>query len=642
MREFVHTSRAGRTVFGAGTLKRLPEEVRALGCSRALVLSTPGRSALAAQIHHALGQLAAGHFDGAAMHTPVDVTNRALDVVRDLEADCLISVGGGSSTGLAKALAARTGLPQIAIPTTYAGSEATPVLGETADGVKTTRSAPEIQPNTVLYDVELTLSLPVATSVTSGINALAHAVEALYSTGADPLTDALAVEAISLLGRSLPAIADDPSGPEARADALRGAWLAGVCLSSVPMGLHHKLCHTLGGSFGLPHAETHTVVLPHAMAYNAPAAAEPMGRIAHALNVPDAPTGVYDLICALGGPFSLRSIGMREQDLDRAAELATAAPYPNPREITTPGIRALLSNAQNGLRPTPSDPLPNQLRTLLDQVLASFDKTPDPRVRLLLSDLVGRLHGFVADNALGEDEWRYAIDFLTRAGHITTATRQEFVLLSDTLGVSSAVDLVTNSKAATATPSAVLGPFYVEGPPDLGNGADIAQGLPGEPLYVSVRITDLNDEPLSGAVADVWQSNADGFYDVQLPDLDGPVLRARFRADADGWIRFWSILPSPYPIPDDGPVGAMLTAVGRHPFRAPHLHFMLSAPGKRRLVTQLFVSGGAYIDGDTVFGVKAALIVDFPQHSGPTPDGRPLEGRPWHRLDYTFRLPPEN
>ena len=643
MREFVHTGRAGRTVFGAGTLKRLPEEVRALGCSRALVLSTPGRSALAARAREVLGGLAAGHFDGAAMHTPVEVTERALEVVRGSAADCLVSVGGGSSTGLAKALAARTGLPQIAIPTTYAGSEATPVLGETAGGVKTTRSASAIQPNTVLYDVELTLSLPVATSVTSGINALAHAVEALYSTGAEPLTDALAVEAIALLGRALPAVAIDPGDLDARADALRGAWLAGVCLSSVPMGLHHKLCHALGGSFGLPHAETHTVVLPHAMAYNASAAVEPMRRIARALNVADAPSGVYDLVAALGGPLSLSGLGMREQDLDRATELATAAPYPNPREITAPAIRTLLSNALNGARPEPLDALPGQLSTLLAQVVASFDKTPDARVRQLLTDLVRRLHGFVADNALGEDEWRYAIDFLTRAGHITSATRQEFVLLSDTLGVSSAVDLVTNSKAADATPSAVLGPFYVEGAPDLDNGTDIAQGLPGEPLYVSVRITDVDGEPLAGAVADVWQSNADGFYDVQLPDLDGPVLRARFRSDRDGWVRFWSILPSPYPIPDDGPVGSMLTAVGRHPFRAPHLHFMLSAPGTRRLVTQLFVSGGAYIDGDTVFGVKDALVVDFPEQSAstPTPDGRVPDGS-WRRLDYTFRLAPES
>jgi alcohol dehydrogenase class IV/protocatechuate 3,4-dioxygenase beta subunit len=637
MREFIHTGRAGRTVFGAGTVRRVPDEVRLLGGERALVLSTPGRAGLAVRVRAQLGPLAAGHFDGAAMHTPVEVTQRALDALNEVGADCLVSVGGGSATGLSKALAARTGLPQLAIPTTYAGSEVTPVLGETADGVKTTRSEPGIQPQTVLYDVDLTLSLPVAISVSSGINALAHAVEALYSAGAEPVTDALAVEAIGLLGRALPGIVRDPADREARAEALRGAWLAGLCLASVPMGLHHKLCHTLGGSFGLPHAETHTIVLPHAMAYNAPAAPEAMRRIARALDTPDAPTGVYDLIVRLGGALSLAKLGLREEDLDRAAERATAKPYPNPRDLTTQGIRALLGNAFAGTRPDAADPLPAQLRTLLDEVIASFDHTPDVRVRRLATDLVRRLHGFVADNALTEDEWRYAVDFLTRAGHITTATRQEFVLLSDTLGVSSAVDLVTNSKTANATPSAVLGPFYVDGPPEREAGADIADALPGVPLYVDVRITGPDDKPLAGAIADVWQSNADGFYDVQLPDLDGPVLRARLRADADGRVVFWTILPSPYPIPDDGPVGAMLTAVGRHPFRAPHLHFMLASPGMRRLVTQLFVAGGAYIGGDTVFGVKEALVVDFPEHSGPTPDGRDIAG-PWRRLDYTFRL----
>lgn len=637
MEEFVHTSRSARTVFGTGTLDRLSEEVRRLGCSHALLVTTPGRAGAAEQARGILGPLLTGHFDGAVMHTPVEVTEQALAVLHEAGTDCLIALGGGSATGLAKALAARTGLPQIAIPTTYAGSEATPVLGETADGVKTTRSDPALQPATILYDVELTLSLPLATSVTSGINAMAHAVEALYSPDVNPVTDALAVEAVGLLGRSLPALAADPGDRAARADALRAAWLCGICLGSVPMGLHHKLCHTLGGSFNLPHAETHTVVLPHAMAYNAPATPRAMRRIAQALDAPDAPAGVYDLVAALGGPLSLSKLGMHEQDLDRATELATATPYPNPRELTAAGIRGLLSGALDGVRPEPVDVLPTQLRTLLDEVAESFARTPDARVRTLVTDLVRRLHGFVADNDLGQDEWRYAIDFLTRAGHITTDTRQEFVLLSDTLGVSSAVDLVTNSRTRNATPSAVLGPFYVEGPPERDHGYDIAEGLPGTPLYVSVRITDPDGAALAGAVADVWQSNADGFYDVQLPDLDGPVLRARLHAGDDGRIVFWSILPSPYPIPDDGPVGAMLAATGRHPYRAPHLHFMLSAPGMRQLITQLFVAGGAYIDGDTVFGVKDALVVDYPEHTGPTPDGRVVEG-PWHRLDYTFRL----
>ncbi|MEV0600459.1 maleylacetate reductase and hydroxyquinol 1,2-dioxygenase domain-containing protein [Streptomyces sp. NPDC050315] len=639
MRAFTYSSHTARVVFGAGTLSHLPAEVARLGATRALILTTPGRTDLARRARDILGVAAAGEFTGAAMHTPVDVTEQAVAVARELAADCLVAVGGGSTTGLAKAVSVRTGLPQVVVPTTYAGSEATPVLGETENGVKTTRSAPEIRPGTVLYDVDLTLGLPVAVSVTSGINAMAHAVEALYAPETDPVTDQLALRSIELLAGALPRIAADPADREARADALEAAWLAGTCLGSVGMGLHHKLCHTLGGSFGLPHAPTHTVVLPYAMAYNAPAAPDAMRRIARALGAADAPTAVHDLIRRLGAPTSLAELGLADADLPRAVMLATATPYPNPREVTETGIAALLADALAGRRPAPADPLADSLHTLLAQVSDSFAGAPDARVRQLLTDLTRRLHGFVADNDLTDAEWRYAIDFLTRTGQQCSATRQEFILLSDTLGISSAVDLLTNSRTAESTPSAVLGPFYVEGPPPLPDGADLAEGLPGTPMYASVQITDLEGNPLAGAVADVWQANEEGYYDVQLPDVDGPQLRARFRADDEGRIRFRSILPTEYPVPDDGPVGRMLAAVGRHPYRAPHIHFMISAPGRRQLVTQLFVAGGAYIDADTVFGVKDALVIDFPEHHGPTPDGRPAD-RPWRSLEYTFRLAP--
>ncbi|MEV7889280.1 maleylacetate reductase and hydroxyquinol 1,2-dioxygenase domain-containing protein [Streptomyces sp. NPDC002817] len=643
MREFLYSSTTARIVFGEGTLDRLRQEVQHLGRARALVLATPGQADLAERARETLGPLAAGTFTGATMHTPVDVTEHARQIADDLDADCLVAVGGGSTTGLSKALAVRTGLPQIIVPTTYAGSEVTPVLGETENGVKTTRSSPEILPKTVIYDVELTLGLPVPLSVTSGINAMAHAVEALYAPQANPVTDELALRAISLLGGALPRIVADPADRDARADALQAAWLAGTCLGTVGMGLHHKLCHTLGGSFNLPHAPTHTAVLPHAMAYNAPGAVEAMRRIAGALAgpaagvLPDAPTAVYDLIARLGGPLSLRELGLAADDLPRAVELATAKPYPNPRPVTREGITALLDNAWSGDRPPPADPLAAQLHTLLGQVTASFDRSPGLRTRQLLTDLVRRLHSFAADNDLTQAEWHHAIDFLTSTGQMCSPTRQEFILLSDTLGISSAVDALTNSRTAQATASAVLGPFYVEGPPPREHGDDIADGLPGTPLYADVRVTDTEGTPLADAVVDVWQTNEDGFYDVQLPDLDGPVLRARFHTDNDGRLTFWSIVPVAYPIPDDGPVGQMLRNSGRHPYRAPHIHFMISAPGHKALITQLFVAGGDYIDGDTVFGVKDTLIADFHEHKGPTPDGRLLDG-PWQRLDYTFRL----
>ncbi|MFE7393631.1 maleylacetate reductase and hydroxyquinol 1,2-dioxygenase domain-containing protein [Streptomyces sp. NPDC057582] len=639
MRTFVYTSHPSRVVFGAGTVGRLGEEVERLGCSRVLLLAGGPLAAASARVREALDGLLAAEFDGAAMHTPVEVTEQALEVLEASTVDCIVAVGGGSTTGLSKALALRTGLPQVILPTTYAGSEVTPVLGETQDGRKVTQSSPEILPETVIYDVDFTLTLPLSMTVTSGVNALAHAVEALYSADADPVTDQQALDAISRIARALPRLAADPADLEARADLLHAAWLAGTCLANVGMGLHHKLCHTLGGSFDLPHAETHTVVLPHAMAYNAPAVPDVMRRIAEALGVPDAPSGVYDLVASLGGPTSLRDLGMPESGLARAVELATSTPYPNPRELTGEGITELLAGAWHGCRPEGPPSTEARLARLTERVVASFAQASDPRVRTLLSDLVRHLHTFVATNDVTEGEWQYAIDFLTRTGEICSPTRQEFVLLSDTLGVSSAVDLLTNSRTPTTTPSAVLGPFYVEGPPETANGGDISGGLPGVPLWVDARVTDTDGEPIKGAVVDVWQSNADGFYDVQLPELEGPVLRGRLRTDAEGRIAFWSILPSEYPIPGDGPVGQMLDAIGRHPYRAPHLHFMFDAPGHRRLITQLFVSGGAYMDSDTVFGVKDELIVDFARETGPTPDGRQADGE-WRRLEYTFRLAP--
>ncbi|MEU6375801.1 maleylacetate reductase and hydroxyquinol 1,2-dioxygenase domain-containing protein [Streptomyces sp. NPDC046909] len=643
MSSFSYTAHPARIVFGTGTLDQVSEEVERLGRRRVLVLAGPHRADVTERVEKVLGPLLVGRFDGAAMHTPVDVTERALALLHEIQADCVVAIGGGSTTGLAKALAVRTGVDQVVLPTTYAGSEVTPVLGETENGVKTTRSSPEILPETVIYDVELSRRLPVPLTVTSAVNAMAHAVEALYSPDANPVVDGMALDAIGRLARGLRRLAADPGDPDTRRDLLHGAWMAGTCLGMVGMGLHHKLCHTLGGSFDLPHSPTHTVVLPHAMAYNAAAAPEAMRRIADVLGAADAPTAVFDLIAECGGPTALRDLGLDEGDLDRAARLAVAKPYPNPAPLSGVGILDLLRHAWAGKRPTTDTAALGGLAgidRLTRQVVATFAGAEDPRLRELLSDLVRRLHGFAVDNELTQTEWATAIDFLTRTGQISTPTRQEFILLSDTLGLSSVVDVLTNSRTPDTTPSAVLGPFYVEGPPELAQGTDMAQGLSGTPLYVDVSITDTADRPLAGAVVDVWQSNDDGFYDVQLPDVDGPVLRGRFRTDADGRLRFWSILPCEYPIPDDGPVGQMLAATGRHPYRAPHVHFMISAEGHQQLITQLFVRGGRYLDSDTVFGVKDDLVVDFAPRTGPAPDGRQTEGG-WRELRYAFRIAPQ-
>lgn len=348
MHSFEHDTGTSRAVFGAGTLSRVGAELGRLGARHALVLSTPGGRGLADRVCEVLGGAAAGVFDGAAPHTPVEVTEAALARAREVAADSVVSVGGGSTTGLGKALSARTGMPHLVVPTTYAGSEVTSLLGETANGEKVTRTGPEILPAVVVYDVALTTSLPWPVTVTSAVNAMAHAVEALYAPDRTAETDALAAEGLRALAGGLRALDADPDDLDARADLLLGAWLAGRCLEAVGMGLHHKLCHTLGGTFGLPHAPTHTVVLPHAMAYNAPAAPEAMSAAAEALGVDDAPSGLQALVGELGGPVRLDALGFALADVPRAATLATARPYPNPRPVQREGIVELLTRATDG------------------------------------------------------------------------------------------------------------------------------------------------------------------------------------------------------------------------------------------------------------------------------------------------------
>ncbi len=348
---FTYTGLPARVVFGQGTLAKLPEELERLGASRALVLATPQQEAEARALADRLGPRAAGVFAGAVMHTPVEVSERALALAREIGADVTVAVGGGSTIGLGKAIALRTDLPQIAVPTTYAGSEMTPIVGETAGGEKTTQRSLAVLPEVVIYDVDLTLSLPPALSATSGMNAIAHAVEALYAPEGNPIVSLMAEEAIGALARGLPRVVAAPRDVEARSDALYGAWLCGACLGLVGMALHHKLCHVLGGSFGLPHAETHTVVLPHAAAYNARGAAEAMRRTAKALGAENAPRGLYTLAKSLGAPLALRDLGLKEEDLDRAAEIAARAPYPNPVPIERAAIRRLLADAWAGTPP---------------------------------------------------------------------------------------------------------------------------------------------------------------------------------------------------------------------------------------------------------------------------------------------------
>ncbi len=351
MKPFVYTAQPARVVFGAGSLSQLAKEIDALGARKALVLSTPEQRASAERVADLLGPRAAGVFDRAVMHVPIETAREARELARKLGADCAVAIGGGSTTGLGKAIALDSGLPILAIPTTYAGSEMTPIYGITEAGLKKTGRDLRVLPRTVIYDPELTLSLPVALSVTSGINAIAHAAEGLYSVDSNPIMDLMAEEGIRAIGRAMPAIKKEANDMEARSDALYGAWLCGIVLGHIGMALHHKLCHTLGGSFNLSHAETHTIVLPHALAYNAAAAPQAMARIARALGGASAAQAVYDLAKANGAPVALKDIGMKEADLDKACDIAMQNQYPNPRPLERVAIRQLFQDAFEGARP---------------------------------------------------------------------------------------------------------------------------------------------------------------------------------------------------------------------------------------------------------------------------------------------------
>jgi maleylacetate reductase len=340
-----------RVRFGPGRRTEVGAVVAELGVERALVIATPGHAGVADEIAGLLGPRAGARFAGARMHTPVEATEAAMAVVAGERVDGLVAVGGGSAIGLGKAIARRTGLPQVAIPTTYAGSEMTDILGETEGGAKTTRRTEAVRPEAVIYDVELTRSLPPGLSAASGLNAIAHAVEALYARDGNPVTTLLAEEGVRALAGALPAIVADPGDMAARGGAQYGAWLCGTCLGAVSMALHHKLCHVLGGSFDLPHAETHAVVLPHAVAYNAAAAPEAMARLARALGGEDAAAALYDLAGRLGAPRALRDIGMPEDGIDRAVEAALANPYWNPRPLEAGALRALVAAAWAGRPP---------------------------------------------------------------------------------------------------------------------------------------------------------------------------------------------------------------------------------------------------------------------------------------------------
>ncbi|WP_405863715.1 intradiol ring-cleavage dioxygenase [Streptomyces sp. NBC_00005] len=278
---------------------------------------------------------------------------------------------------------------------------------------------------------------------------------------------------------------------------------------------------------------------------------------------------------------------------------------------------------------------------LVEKVVASFETAKDPRLKQLTQALTRHLHAFLREVRLTEEEWAAAIEFLTAAGHITDDKRQEFILLSDVFGASMQTIAINNEAYANATEATVLGPFYVEGSAEIPLGGDISFGAAGQPCWVEGTVTGTDGKPVPGARIEVWEADEDGFYDVQYDD-DRMAGRGHLFADENGDYRFWAITPTPYPIPHDGPVGAMLAAVGRSPMRASHLHFDVRADGKRTLITHIFVRGDELLTSDSVFGVKDSLIYDFVEHTAgtPTPDGRDLADRTWSSVRFDIVLAP--
>jgi maleylacetate reductase len=348
MKYFTYEALPGRVVFAPGALSRLPDEIDRLQKQRALLIATNSAAPFVKGIAGRLGARLAGVFREVEQHVPAATVQRALAVARQTGVDCVVVLGGGSAIGLGKALAREIDLAIIAVPTTFSGSEMTPIYGITDEGRKQTGRDLRVLPRTVIYDPELLYSLPLPLAATSGLNALAHCVEALYSNLASPMTDLMAEEGSRALAQGLLALAQDTSNHEGYDLTLYGAYLAGCVLGLVGTGLHHRICHILGGSFHLPHAETHSIILPHVVHYNRDAAPEAMARLAHALGASNAAQGIVDLAVRLPVPKTLATLGLHADQLEEAARLVVASPPWNPRPITLADMQQLLQAAYHG------------------------------------------------------------------------------------------------------------------------------------------------------------------------------------------------------------------------------------------------------------------------------------------------------
>lgn len=348
---FTYDALPSRVIFGVGAVDQVAPEIDRLQVTRVLTIHGRSERAIASRVSSALGTRAAGVIDEVALHVPLDVAEAGRRRARELGADALLAIGGGSATGLAKAIALEQGIPILAVPTTYAGSEMTPIYGITREGRKATGRDLRVLPRVVIYDPSLTTTLPPAVTAGSGMNAIAHAVEGLYAAATNPMLSMLAEEAIRVLSQALPTVVQTPADLEARTWALYGAYLAGVVQGAAGMGVHHRICHVLGGTYGLGHGSVNAVILPHAVRYNTEAAPQAIARVAAALGAEDAAVALFDLAERIGAPTSLKALGMPEDKLAEAAHLAAEPPPANPRPVTAESLLLLLREAYVGRRP---------------------------------------------------------------------------------------------------------------------------------------------------------------------------------------------------------------------------------------------------------------------------------------------------
>ena len=465
MEPFARDVLPGRVVFGAGAARtELAGEVARLGVSRLLLIPSGSEQSAARELFAPLAGRIAGTFTGVRPHVPVEVADAARKQAAAVGADAVLSLGGGSATGTAKAVALTTGLPVIAVPTTYAGSEVTPVWGLTEGDRKTTGVDARVLPRLVIYDPELTVSLPGPVSAASGLNAMAHCVEAFWAPGRNPVSSLTAGEGIRVLAGALPAVLRDGADTGARGDLLYGAYLAGTAFAVTGSGLHHKICHILGGRYDLPHAQTHAIMLPYVLAFNAPGAPDAVRQIGQALasaglDGADPAAALQQLAGQLGLPRGLREIGFGAEQIAEAARLIEpAVPADNPVPADAAALQELLRRAWAG------DPAHDGAQAHDDaqaqaageaavtaEVLATFTGAAAPRYQEVMSSLVRHLHAFAREVRLTESEWQHGIDFLTRTGHITDDRRQEFILLSDVLGLSMLTVAINAPASAGAT-----------------------------------------------------------------------------------------------------------------------------------------------------------------------------------------------